>query len=79
MCQNLFLQTVTCYSDPDSHPFISEKELNYLKTELGQTKRNNSLPPTPWSMILTNVPVLALVVAQVDLKNEYFNYFICFH
>lgn len=58
-------QTVTCYNDPESHPFITDKELAYLKKEMGQTKRNDNLPPTPWRSILTSVPVWALVIAQV--------------
>ncbi|XP_031635861.1 putative inorganic phosphate cotransporter [Contarinia nasturtii] len=59
------LFTITCYSDPASHPFITQKELNYLNAELGQTKRNDKLPPTPWSSILTNIPVMAMVFAQM--------------
>lgn len=68
-CQNFWLiffpQTLTCYNDPDSHPFVTEKELDYLKKEMGQTKRNDDLPPTPWMAILTSVPVFALICAQV--------------
>ena len=62
---NFLSQTVTCYNDPESHPFITAKELDYLKKEMGQTKRNDDLPPTPWRSILTSVPVWALVIAQV--------------
>lgn len=32
---------------------------------MGQTKRNDDLPPTPWLKILTSVPVMALICAQV--------------
>lgn len=58
-------QIVTCYNDPESHPFITTKELTYLKIEIGQVKRNVDLPPTPWLSILTSVPVVALVIAQL--------------
>lgn len=54
-----------CYSDPASHPFISKEERDYLKAEMGQIKRNDDLPPTPWKSILTNVPVIALIVGQI--------------
>lgn len=55
-----------CYSDPESHPFISDKEKDYLKKELGQLERDKTLPPTPWRAILTSVPMMALVCAQVN-------------
>lgn len=55
-----------CYNDPGVHPFISKEERDYLRAELGQIKRNNDLPPTPWMSILTNVPVLALTFGQVS-------------
>ncbi|XP_019869672.2 putative inorganic phosphate cotransporter isoform X5 [Aethina tumida] len=52
-----------CYSDPESHPFISDKEREYLQKELG------SVSPVkrtiPWKAILTSVPLWALVAAQV--------------
>lgn len=54
-----------CYSNPGSHPFISKDEREYLQSELGQLKRNDNLPPTPWKSILTSVPMIALVCAQV--------------
>lgn len=58
-------QTILCYSDPGSHPFISKEEREYLQAEIGQLKRNDDLPPTPWFAILTSVPMIALVFAQV--------------
>ncbi|XP_055326564.1 putative inorganic phosphate cotransporter [Sitodiplosis mosellana] len=54
-----------CYNDPDSHPHITQKELDYLKKEMGQTKRNDDMPPTPWMSILTSVPVFALICGQI--------------
>uniref|UniRef100_A0A182MUR7 Major facilitator superfamily (MFS) profile domain-containing protein n=1 Tax=Anopheles culicifacies TaxID=139723 RepID=A0A182MUR7_9DIPT len=51
--------------DPESHPFISEKEKAYLKQELGTLERDRTLPPTPWRFILTSVPMMALVCAQI--------------
>lgn len=54
-----------CYKDPESHPFIKEKEKEYLRREMGTLGRDKSLPPTPWKAILTSVPMMALVCAQI--------------
>lgn len=50
LIESLFLcsQTIICYSNPGSHPFISKEERQYLESELGQLKRTKNLPPTPW-------------------------------
>lgn len=66
MSNFFYLQTLICYSDPDSHPFISDGERDYLQKELGQLKRNRDLPPTPWLAIFTSAPMIALVFAQVS-------------
>lgn len=55
-----------CSSDPASHPFITEKEQNYLNSEMGQLKRATGLPSTPWKEMLTSPPVIALLIAQVS-------------
>lgn len=67
------LFTLLCYSNPSSHPFISEEEKAFLKEELGQLKRDKSLPPVPWNEILLSVPVLAMNVA---LMGHCFGFFI---
>lgn len=54
-----------CYSDPGSHPFIKPTEREYLEREMGSVTRNDNLPPTPWKAILTNLPMIALVCAQI--------------
>lgn len=58
------MQCFVCFNNPDSHPFISDREKNYLSRELGELKRPKNLPPTPWKAILTSPPMLALVAAQ---------------
>ncbi|XP_076241697.1 sialin [Calliopsis andreniformis] len=55
---------VTCYNTPDSHPFISEKEKNFLHEKM-QAHTHKEPPTAPWRHILTSVPVWALVIAQV--------------
>uniref|UniRef100_A0A336K4P4 CSON011178 protein n=1 Tax=Culicoides sonorensis TaxID=179676 RepID=A0A336K4P4_CULSO len=59
------LFTLLCYSDPESHPFIKDSEKDYLKRELGQLSRDKTLPPTPWLLIITSAPMLALICAQI--------------
>lgn len=54
-----------CFSDPSSHPFIKPSEREYLIKEIGTIGRNENLPPTPWKAILTNLPMFALVSAQI--------------
>lgn len=65
-------QTITCSNDPESHPFISKKELDYLKTEIGQLKRHSNLPSPPWKEIFTSVPIFVLMIAQIT--NDYVFY-----
>ncbi|XP_065213583.1 putative inorganic phosphate cotransporter isoform X2 [Planococcus citri] len=57
--------TVLCYNDPNSHPFITEREKLFLKETIGQTERNKDLGPMPWKAILTSAPVWALVIGEV--------------
>ena len=54
-----------CYKDPESHPFIKDSEKDYLKQELGTLQRSSNLPPTPWIAMLTSIPMIALIVAQI--------------
>lgn len=60
-----------CYDDPASHPFISKEEREFLQVEIGQLKRNDDLPPTPWFKILTSIPMIALVFAQVRIVHSW--------
>ncbi|KAK9693158.1 Major Facilitator Superfamily [Popillia japonica] len=57
------LFSLLCYSDPESHPFISDDEKNYLRKEIPNI--NNKEKKIPWKQILTSVPLWALVVAQI--------------
>ncbi|XP_060522415.1 putative inorganic phosphate cotransporter [Cylas formicarius] len=52
-----------CYSEPDTHPFISDKEREYLAVELsGLSDRKLDVP---WKKIFTSVPVWALIITQI--------------
>lgn len=54
-----------CYSSPEEHPFITTTEKEYLRNELVNLKRRDKLPPIPWKAILTSIPVIALILAQI--------------
>ncbi|XP_046659305.1 putative inorganic phosphate cotransporter isoform X1 [Homalodisca vitripennis] len=62
----LALWEILCYSEPESHPFISDEEKQFLMTQsVGQLKRRKDLPPTPWRYIFTSVPLWGLIIAQI--------------
>lgn len=70
---DLHLQTRICFSDPESHPFISVKEREYLIAKINVLARNNEKPPVPWNQILPSIPIWSLIIGQV---NDYIlNYF----
>ncbi|XP_076292549.1 putative inorganic phosphate cotransporter isoform X2 [Lasioglossum baleicum] len=54
----------TCYNDPNSHPFISEREKAFLKERMS-AHTHEKPPSVPWRHILTSVPVWALITAQI--------------
>ncbi|XP_044732430.1 putative inorganic phosphate cotransporter isoform X2 [Chrysoperla carnea] len=58
------LWDLLCYSDPNSHPWISDDEKKYLEDQIGG-KRNNDLPQPPFRALLTSVPLWALICAQI--------------
>ncbi|XP_022184753.1 putative inorganic phosphate cotransporter isoform X3 [Nilaparvata lugens] len=61
-----FLWQFLCYSDPSSHPFISQSEKEFLLSKsVGQLKKRAELPPTPWRSIMTSVPLWGLIIAQI--------------
>lgn len=59
------IKTLLCSKDPESHPFITDKEKDYLRSEIGQLQRDDDLPPIPWKHIIFSVPVCALLISQV--------------
>ncbi|CAG9812519.1 unnamed protein product [Phaedon cochleariae] len=52
-----------CYSEPEDHPFISDKEKTFLKKELENVSTESI--PIPWRSILSSPPLWALVAAQI--------------
>ncbi|XP_053987943.1 putative inorganic phosphate cotransporter isoform X1 [Hylaeus volcanicus] len=55
---------LTCYNNPDTHPYISEREKNFLSERM-QAHTHKKPPSVPWRHILTSVPVYALITAQI--------------
>ena len=60
---------VVCTDTPDSHPFISDAEKDYLLKEVGQVGGTKNAKVTPWREILTSGPVIALTVACVSTSS----------
>ncbi|GFT85486.1 hypothetical protein NPIL_605171 [Nephila pilipes] len=60
-----FILWCICITDtPLTHPFISQQELKYIISDQ-KIALNTKLPPIPWIKILTSVPFLAVVIAQI--------------
>lgn len=57
-------KALICYKDPDSHPFVSDKEKDHLKKEMGQLERDK-IKAVPWRQIFSSPAVIALIFAQV--------------
>ncbi|KAJ8967618.1 hypothetical protein NQ314_002736, partial [Rhamnusium bicolor] len=52
-----------CYPNPESHPFISDKEKIYLGEQIANVPHKEKV--IPWKAILSSWPIWALVVAQI--------------
>ncbi|XP_046627286.1 putative inorganic phosphate cotransporter isoform X1 [Neodiprion virginianus] len=55
---------LVCFNTPDEHPYISDKEKNFL-TDSTNEHTHKKIPPPPWRHILKSVPLWALVAAQI--------------
>lgn len=63
-----------CYSTPNTHPFITDKEKEFLNENvdsLALTRKQN-LDPVPWKALLRSVPLWALVIAAIGHDWGYF-------
>ncbi|XP_026752401.2 putative inorganic phosphate cotransporter [Galleria mellonella] len=59
------LWSLLCYSTPNTHPYISKKELTYLNNNVTTAENQSAKDPVPWKSILRSAPVWALVCAAV--------------
>ncbi|XP_052740394.1 sialin-like [Bicyclus anynana] len=58
--------SILCFSEPNSHPYISKKELDYLNKSVEKAKSNTNNDPVPWKAILRSPPAWALLAANVS-------------
>ncbi|XP_048508424.1 putative inorganic phosphate cotransporter isoform X2 [Athalia rosae] len=56
--------TLLCYSYPEVHPFITEKERKYLHETMNE-HTHRQIQPTPWKYLLTSVPLWALLAGKL--------------
>ncbi|XP_030754218.1 uncharacterized protein LOC115881008 [Sitophilus oryzae] len=56
-----FLFLFTAFSYPETHPFITEKELAYLKENLSKMPKDFTVP---WVKIIKCIPIWAILAAQ---------------
>lgn len=62
-----FFQVFLCYSTPNSHPFISDEEKEYLNNNIIASGLHKELDPTPFKALLRSVPLWVLVLAAVSI------------
>ncbi|XP_012343684.1 putative inorganic phosphate cotransporter isoform X1 [Apis florea] len=58
------LWLVICYNNPDTHPFISERERIFLQERM-RAHTHKKPPSVPWKHLLKSTPLWALIAAQV--------------
>ncbi|XP_028158438.1 putative inorganic phosphate cotransporter [Ostrinia furnacalis] len=67
------LWTVLCYSTPNTHPYISDSEKQFLNETVDCLKGGQKkLDPTPWKALLRSVPLWALIMAGIGHDWGYF-------
>lgn len=60
-------QSILCYSSPNTHLYISKKELDYLNQTVKIAKEQDVQDPIPWRALLRSGAVWALVAAAVSI------------
>ncbi|CAH0701277.1 unnamed protein product [Spodoptera exigua] len=61
-----------CYSTPNSHPFISEEEKNFLNKNITASGLHKKLDPVPFKALLRSGPLWVLVMAAIGHDWGYF-------
>lgn len=66
----LLFQSLICYSTPNTHPFISDKEKKFLNENVASliSTKDQELAPVPWKALLRSVPLWALIIAGVSMN-----------
>ncbi|CAH4029408.1 unnamed protein product [Pieris brassicae] len=57
--------SLLCYNEPNQHPFISYKELDYLNRVVKRAKVSSSSDPVPWKAMLRSPAAWALLCAGI--------------
>lgn len=70
------LQVLLCYSTPNSHPFISDEEKEYLNKNVAASGLHKKLDPVPFKAILRSAPLWVLVMAAVSYFLNFISIFI---
>lgn len=63
------LQVVVCYSKPDDSPYIQSSEREYIKSQVCETletEPGDANEAVPWSNILMNAPIWALIASNMQ-------------
>lgn len=55
-----------CYSTPNSNPFISDEEKEYLNKNIIASGLHKKLDPVPFKALLRSAPLWVLVLAAVS-------------
>lgn len=58
----VFFQAILCFERPQTHPYISEKEKQFIQSKIIYLENKEcGLQPTPWKAMLTSRPVIVLI------------------
>ncbi|OWR51221.1 sodium-dependent phosphate transporter [Danaus plexippus plexippus] len=66
--------SLLCYSTPNTHPFISDKEKKFLNENVQALIHSEKqiLDPVPWKALLRSVPLWSLIIAGIGHDWGYF-------
>ncbi|CAG5031652.1 unnamed protein product [Parnassius apollo] len=54
-----------CYSTPNTHPFISDEERNYLNENVAASGLHKKLDPVPFKALIRSAPLWVLIMAAI--------------
>uniref|UniRef100_A0A2H1W2Y7 SFRICE_002812 n=1 Tax=Spodoptera frugiperda TaxID=7108 RepID=A0A2H1W2Y7_SPOFR len=63
---------VLCYSTPNSHPFISDEEKDFLNKNITASGLHKKLDPVPFKALLRSAPLWVLIMAAIGHDWGYF-------
>ncbi|CAG2114630.1 unnamed protein product [Medioppia subpectinata] len=63
-CLWFILWALIVSESPEVHPYISAKELQFIKTGQGAEAIKAKRAPTPWKKIVTSLPMWALIITH---------------